>query len=218
MDDLAIRFGIVGGMDEVGRGCLAGPVCVGLVVAGNLEPPNGLTDSKRLTEKQREALYEPLLEWAEVATVGWAQASEVDSAGIMGALRVAGQRAVAAASRSMGGRALGAILLDGSHDWLSETGTLWDQELAIDPASRTPWALPPVVTRVKADLTVPAVSAASVIAKVERDRHMRALTDPGYDWASNKGYGSAAHRAAIRRLGPSAEHRKTWNLLGDQRD
>ncbi len=209
MDDLLARFGSVAGMDEVGRGCLAGPVCVGLVVAGGGAPPPGLTDSKRLSEKKRESLYDPILQWAEVAVVGWAGAAEVDQMGIIGALRTAGLRAVAAATQAPKRRSLGAVLLDGSHDWLAGDLSLLDQELADIP-------LPPVFTRVKADLTVPAVSAASVIAKVARDRHMRTLPDPGYHWASNKGYGSAAHREAIVRLGPSSEHRMTWNLLGHQ--
>lgn len=206
-DCLRSRFGTLGGMDEVGRGCLAGPACAGLVVPGEGPKPSGLTDSKRLTEKRREALYEPILLWSRAAAVGWASAAEVDRLGIIGALRIAGLRAFAEVQNRLGADSLRVILLDGNHDWLSGEHTLWDAGSADE--------LPPVYTRVKADLTCVSVSAASVIAKVSRDRYMRSLVDPGYDWASNKGYGSVKHRDAIRKLGPSEQHRQTWNLLGD---
>ncbi len=213
-EELVARYGTVAGMDEVGRGSLAGPVCVGVVVIrSRSEAPDGLTDSKLLSVKKRNALYPQIQKWALAAKVGWASPQEIDAWGLTQALRAAGLRAFHSAVGALVARGLeapGVVLLDGSHNWLlAEPATLWD---APEENIRVP--LPPVVTKIKADLTCRAVSAASVIAKVERDGYMEGIPDPGYHWSSNKGYGSAEHRRAILRLGPSEHHRKTWNLFG----
>lgn len=212
--ELGARFGIVGGMDEVGRGSLAGPVCVGLVVPGSERAPEGIADSKVLTAKRRSALEPLITGWANAAATGWASPREIDQLGLTGALRLAGLRAIRDAEiqlRAASVPKLGVILLDGTHNWLAppaqESILRIEEPAAIEQ-------LPPVYTRAKADLTSVAVAAASIVAKVARDQYMEQLADPGYDWASNKGYGSAKHREALSRLGPGDEHRLTWNLLG----
>lgn len=227
--ELCTRHGPVAGMDEVGRGALAGPVAVGVAVvdASCGEPPEGLTDSKCLTPRRREALCAPVEEWLLASSVGWAGADEVDRFGIIVALRLAGLRALAEV-RS-GGVEPGIVLLDGSHDWLTPPeDTLFppDGPWAVDTdegaAAGLSAGLPggamgpgvPVVTRVRADLECAVVSAASVLAKVRRDARMRALPDPGYDWVHNKGYASPSHVEALGRLGPCELHRRSWHLPG----
>jgi len=215
---LAARHGVVAGMDEVGRGSLAGPVAVGVAVvdADCGEPPEGLTDSKLLTPRRREALCEPCRRWVLTQAVGWSTSDEIDALGIIGALRLAGRRALDSVRAS--GPVPGVVLLDGSHDWLSAPGA--------DPTAtgascrgggeerQWPDLGIPVVTRVRADATCAVVSAASVLAKVARDAWMCAVDDPGYDWAHNKGYASPAHVRALSELGPCALHRTSWRLPG----
>ena len=101
--------------------------------------------------------------------------------------------------------------MDGSHDWLSDSPDLFDD---LDGPLYPTVSTPKVVTRVKADASCATVSAASVAAKVFRDRLMEEYEDPGYGWASNKGYSSAAHIDALKRLGPSELHRRSWRLPG----
>jgi ribonuclease HII len=186
------------GCDEVGRGALAGPVAVGLAVvtAAVGAFPVGLRDSKLLSEPRRELLAPLAAEWAEHSAVGLASAQEVDEVGIIAALGLAGKRALGQL-HAAGVDIRGAIvLLDGNDDWLNK-------------ALATPLS---VVTRIKADQDCASVSAASVIAKVHRDRLMIAAdeSNPGYGWRGNKGYGSAEHMAAIGTLGVSGQHRLSW--------
>lgn len=239
--ELCAQNGLVAGMDEVGRGALAGPVAVGVAVvdASCGEPPEGLTDSKCLTPRRREALCGPVEEWVLASAVGWAGADEVDRFGIIVALRLAGLRALEEVRSSA--VEPGIVLLDGSHDWLTPPeDTLfpaegaWDADADADadadgyegaaaaPAAGLPAGLSvgamgpgvPVVTRVRADLECAVVSAASVLAKVRRDARMCALPDPGYDWVHNKGYASPSHVEALGRLGPCELHRRSWHLPG----
>lgn len=186
------------GCDEVGRGAIAGPVAVGLAVveASCGEPPAGLRDSKLLSEKRRELLAPLAASWVRHSAVGMASAVEVDDIGISAALGLAGRRALGLL-HAEGVDILGSmILLDGTFDWLS-------------PALQTPL---PITTRIKADRDCASVAAASVIAKVARDRLMIAAHErsPGYGWSGNKGYGSAGHFAAIAELGATELHRHTW--------
>lgn len=186
------------GCDEVGRGALAGPVAVGFVVINAaVEPiPKGLRDSKMLSEVRREQLAPLAAAWALHHAVGLASAQEVDDLGIMATLGLAGKRALATL-HGVGVDIRGSVvLLDGRDDWLGK-------------ALETPLN---VVTRVRADQDCGSVAAASVIAKVHRDRLMieaDAIT-PGYGWAGNKGYGSAEHLSAIVSLGATGLHRKSW--------
>jgi ribonuclease HII len=186
------------GCDEVGRGALAGPVGVGVCVvdASIGQHPAGLRDSKMLSEKRREQLAPLAAGWARHSAVGLATALEIDELGIMVALGLAGQRAL---EQILGFDELvyeSILLLDGSYNWLTP---VFGPTLAVR-------------TRVKADRDCASVAAASVVAKVHRDRMMidYDLEYPGYGWAGNKGYGSAEHMAAIETLGPSALHRLTW--------
>jgi ribonuclease HII len=186
------------GCDEVGRGAIAGPVAVGLCVVDlSIGPmPKGLRDSKLLAEKRREELAPLAAEWVLHSSVGLASAEEVDRLGIIACLGLAAKRALTMLHESGARVAESVVLLDGSHNWLS-------------PALSSPLA---VQTRVKADRDCGSVAAASVIAKVHRDRLMidRHAITPHYGWASNKGYGSADHYAAIDALGPSDFHRRSW--------
>lgn len=211
---LLTEYALVGGMDEVGRGSLAGPVSVGLVIVSRATPagfPAGLADSKRLTPRRRQALVEPCRAWATDHAVGHATPAEIDALGILGALRLAGQRALARVSAR--GHLPGVIILDGTANWLRPPA----QFDAADAITAQEAPLPEVHARVKADAHCAVVAAASVLAKVERDEFMAALPDPGYDWARNKGYASPAHIDGLARLGASDFHRRSWHLPGLER-
>ncbi|WP_338010792.1 ribonuclease HII [Agreia bicolorata] len=190
---------IVIGIDEVGRGALAGPVAVGVCVVqtSSCGPiPQGLRDSKMLSEPARERLSPLAAAWAHDSAVGLASPLEVDELGIIACLGLAAKRGLGMLFERGVDVAGAVILLDGSHNWLA-------------PALSTPLH---VVTRVKADRDCASVAAASVVAKVHRDRMMieRHAGSPDYGWASNKGYGSAGHMAAIAALGPTDFHRRSW--------
>lgn len=207
---------LVAGMDEVGRGALAGPVTVGVAVvdvASRAAPP-GLSDSKLLTPPVREALVAPIRRWAVAAGVGHAEPDEIDAWGIMTGLRLAGRRALIAA-----GVRPDLVVLDGNHDWLTDpaaTGLLAGVGKMGGGPDMT--STPPVRTVVKGDETCSSVAAASILAKTERDAMMRERHEahPTYEWAVNKGYATAAHREALLRRGPCEEHRRSWNLVGVQ--
>ena len=186
------------GCDEVGRGAIAGPVAVGLAVvdlACGPFPP-GLRDSKLPSPKRREELAPLTAAWARHSSVGLASALEVDTLGLTAALGLAGKRALTRLHNGGAKIRESIILLDGAFDWLNPA-----------LSSRLPLRL-----QVKADRDCASVAAASVVAKVFRDRIMidADATTPGYDWAGNKGYGSAGHFAAIAALGATAMHRHTW--------
>ncbi len=201
---------LVAGMDEVGRGALAGPVTVGVVVvsATTRTAPTGVRDSKLLTPVARERLVPKLRRWAPAYAIGHASPEEIDEFGILAALRLAARRALATLPQPPC-----LVLLDGSHDWLSEPApALFD----VRPAPELPPlpAHPRVRTMVKADMQCAAVAAASVLAKVERDAIMVELAreHPAYHWHENKGYAAPQHLEALRELGPSVRHRRSWNL------
>ncbi|WP_043672572.1 ribonuclease HII [Clavibacter michiganensis] len=189
---------LVIGCDEVGRGALAGPVAVGMAAIGPDAGafPLGLRDSKMLSEKRREALHPAVVDWVRHSAVGMASAAEVDALGITACLGLAGRRALVELHHAGVPLLASVVLLDGAHDWLT-------------PHLAHPV---PVRLRVKADRDCASVAAASVLAKVDRDRMMAAWHEdhPEYGWAGNKGYGSAAHLDAIRERGASELHRRTW--------
>lgn len=191
---------VVAGIDEVGRGALAGPVSVGVVAVSRCEAwPEGLADSKLLSRARREALSPGLAGFGMARAVGHASSLEIDAVGIIAALRLAALRALTAVG------VVDAVLLDGKHDWLTVEPTLLDPE---------PDPTPPVTMVVKGDNLCASIAAASVLAKVERDALMREAhtAHPEYGWDGNKGYGAALHLEALKRLGPTPLHRVSWNL------
>jgi ribonuclease HII len=187
---------LLAAIDEVGRGALAGPVAVGVVVidADTAAAPRGVRDSKECDPATRERLAPQVRAWAPHSAVGMSSSSEIDAIGIVGALSLAAVRAI----NAIGWRPE-LVLLDGKHDWMSR----------VIPGSR-------VVTRIQADATCAAVAAASILAKVARDTHMVALAErhPDYGWSANKGYAAPDHVAALERLGPTSLHRVSWRLPG----
>ena len=206
-------YDCVGGLDEVGRGALAGPVSVGLAIVARRTDddfPEGLADSKQLTARARTVLIEPVRGWLVDHAVAHASPAEIDEHGIVGALRVAGLRALQQVADR--GHAPGVIILDGVADWLTALEGAHVSETAPAPAEVP--STPPVHMEVKADARCAVVAAASVLAKVERDRLMADLDDPGYGWASNKGYASPAHIRGLTSLGASDQHRRSWHLPG----
>lgn len=174
------------GVDEVGRGPLVGAVVTAAVILDPERPIEGLTDSKKLTAAQREGLAEQIRERALAWALGRAEAAEIDTLNILQATMLAMQRAVAALPVTPT-----SVLIDGN---------------------RCP-ALPmPAQAVVKGDATVPAISAASILAKVARDAEMQALAQqyPGYGFAKHKGYPTPEHLEALQRLGPLPEHRRSF--------
>lgn len=198
--------------DEVGRGALAGPVTIGVVVvtARTTSAPPGVRDSKLLSPASRESLAPQIRSWADACAVGHASAAEIDQLGIVAAMRLAGVRALAQVGE------VDAVLLDGSYDYLSTPPqpTLFDGNGASSPAADGVSVA--VTTLVKADLNCSAVAAASILAKTERDGLLADLSGqyPGYGWEHNKGYGSADHIEALALRGPTVEHRRSWRLPG----
>jgi ribonuclease HII len=189
-------------LDEVGRGALAGPVAVGAAMidatGARRRVPEGLRDSKLVTERRRPDVALRASAWVQASGVGWASSDEVDAVGIMRALGLAASRAVQSIVDQGVVLANALVLLDGNHDYLS----------AVHPV---PLRVRPVI---KADRDCASVSAASVIAKVARDTHMARIHEehPAYQWDRNKGYASAEHRQAIRALGLSPHHRSSWAI------
>lgn len=187
--------GIVCGIDEVGRGPLAGPVIAAAVVLPRTLPAilaDTLDDSKKLSAKKRDRLYDVILECAQVG-LGRGEVEEIDRVNILQATFLAMGRAVAALREKT---AIDHALVDGNQ--------------------RPP--LPcPVQCIVKGDSRSLSIAAASVVAKVTRDRLMAALSQdfPGYGWDRNAGYGTAEHRAALGRLGLTPHHRRSFAPIGD---
>lgn len=204
---------VLAGMDEVGRGALAGPVTVGVVVIDETcrTAPQGVRDSKLLAPHARERMVPRIERWALAHGVGHASAAEIDEVGIIAALRLAGVRALAAT-----GARPDLVILDGNHDWLTEPGEVG--LFAFSDETRV--TTPPVTTLVKADLTCSSVAAASVLAKVTRDAIMVGLggEHPAYGWVENKGYAAPEHLDALRVHGTCAWHRRSWRLPGTMND
>lgn len=192
-------------VDEVGRGALAGPVSVGVVIvtAGSGRPPRGIQDSKLLSPSARLRVAPQIMKWAPAHAVGHASPQEIDGHGIVGALRIATLRALDSLPLVPD-----AILLDGSHDYLSAT----DQPSLFDTDGAP--TIPPVRTVVKGDRRCVGIACASILAKCARDARMEELSHryPDFQWDRNKGYGSPAHLEAIIRVGVTDQHRRTWRL------
>lgn len=177
---------LIAGIDEVGRGPLAGPVVTAAVVLDPGKPILGLTDSKKLSEKRREQLVPMIEQCAYAWALGRAEVEEIDQLNILQASLLAMQRAVAALPF-----AIEHALVDGNH---------------------APNLNCPVTTIIKGDMSEPAIAAASILAKVARDREMLVLDQlyPGYGLAKHKGYPTAQHQQALLELGPSPIHRQSF--------
>ncbi|MGB2787263.1 MAG: ribonuclease HII [Candidatus Saccharimonadaceae bacterium] len=180
------------GIDEVGRGPWAGPLVVGAVVLGGAQI-DGLTDSKKLTKKKREELDVIIHDQAQAIGLGWVSANEIDEIGLSESLRLATRRSVEQINVPYH-----EIIIDGTINFLADT-------------SKGRY----VTTLKKADLLIPSVSAASIVAKVARDRYMLEQDSvyPGYGFKSHVGYGTAAHVAAIDKLGVTSLHRLSFAPL-----
>jgi ribonuclease HII len=189
------------GFDEVGKGAWAGPLVVGAAILHRHDVTDGradgalaaVRDSKAISEKKRETLFEPLAGACRAWSFGMASHAECDAMGMNGAQRLAASRACERLGIDLG-RAVAVV--DGTWDFVTpHVGR--------------------VVTEVKADVSCMSVAVASVLAKVSRDRMMRewALDFPLWSFETNKGYPCAKHRAALQGYGPSAVHRTSWAFM-----
>ena len=180
---------VIVGVDEVGRGAWAGPIMVGAAVLPPDRRVYGVRDSKMLPEPERERLFSRIASWCTAWAVGAASQEECDTVGMAEAQRRAARRAVDGL-----GVVPDHVLLDGKWDFVGLGST----------------------TRiVKGDATCLSIAAASILAKVTRDRHMRGEAPhfPGYEFDSNKGYPCPRHKMALQAYGPSAIHRRTWIFM-----
>lgn len=180
---------LLAGVDEVGRGPLAGDVVAAAVILDPARPIPGLADSKKLSEKKREALYPLIQERALAFAVARATVEEIDRLNIFHATLLAMTRAVESLDRE-------------------------PEFVAVDGNRLPKWRYPARAI-VKGDSRVAAISAAAILAKVTRDREMAEMDVlyPGYGFSAHKGYGTAEHLAAIERLGPCPIHRRSFRPL-----
>lgn len=180
---------VVVGMDEVGRGAWAGPLTLGAVVIPKDRRLTKVRDSKMLTEREREVMYERIVGWADAWSVGHAWPEECDELGMSEAQRLAARRALEGL-----GVVPDQVLLDGNWDFVG-TGN--------------------VTKIVKGDATCLSIAAASIVAKVTRDRLMRECSDahPWWSFDTNKGYPCPRHKTALAGVGPSAIHRRSWVFM-----
>lgn len=182
---------VVVGLDEVGRGAWAGPLAIGAAVIPVAPRIRGVRDSKLLSEADRERLHGKVAGWCRAWHVGFVSQEECDAIGMSAAQKLAARRALDGLDLSPD-----VILVDGNWDFVG-TGNV--QRL------------------IKGDAACLTIAAASVLAKVERDRLMRRLDEehPYWFFADNKGYPCPRHKAALRAVGPSAIHRRTWAFMDD---
>jgi ribonuclease HII len=180
---------VVVGIDEVGRGAWAGPLTLAAAVVPKSRRLNKVRDSKMLTEPEREAMFDRVVAWVEAFGVGHASPAECDRLGMSAAQRLAARRAI----QSLG-LPVDAVILDGKWDFVGHPNT---RKL------------------VKADAKCLSVAAASIIAKVTRDRMMRedAEAFPAFDFDANKGYPCPRHQMALQAYGPTSIHRRSWAFM-----
>ncbi|HHS51204.1 MAG TPA: ribonuclease HII [candidate division Zixibacteria bacterium] len=185
---IAEKVEAIAGIDEVGIGCLAGPVVAGAVVWDYGAHPSGITDSKLLSKNKRRELFEYITQKALSISVGWASPAEIDALNVLEASRLAMRRALASAE-------------------------LPPEFVIIDGNKKLPGIDIPQEAVVGGDKTVMCVSAASIVAKVLRDELMAVFDAlfPGYGLRENVGYPTKQHKEAIARLGATAIHRKTYS-------
>jgi ribonuclease HII len=180
---------VVVGLDEVGRGAWAGPLSIGAVVLPRDRRVNGVRDSKQLTEARREELFDRIRSWCVASSVGHATHEECDRLGMSEAQRLAARRALDGL-----GLEPDLVLIDGTWDFVGGGRTR---------------------TIVRGDASCLSIAAASILAKVTRDRIMRAQADsfPGFDFDRNKGYPCPRHKLALKGYGPTSIHRRTWAFM-----
>ncbi len=194
---------IVCGIDEVGKGAWAGPLTIGVAVVGDDKPPAGINDSKALTEKRREEMFDDVASWCKYWSVGSATSKECDELGMSQAQRLAASRAL---------DSLGIVpdwaLLDGKWNFLEPANTS-AQNIHTTNIHAT--------NIVKGDQTSLSIAAASILAKVSRDRQMRKIGDTygPYRFANNKGYRCQWHVAALKAWGATPIHRKKWSFMSE---
>jgi len=184
---------VVVGIDEVGKGSWAGPLTLGAVVVPRDKRLYKVRDSKMLTPTERELMHDRILEWSEHAAVGHASHAECDELGMSDAQRLAARRAIEGL-----GVDVDHVIVDGNWDFVDG----WD-----------------TTAIVKGDAVSLSIAAASIVAKVTRDRIMAGWDDryPAYAFAANKGYPCPRHKAALAAHGPSAVHRRRWAFMDDLR-
>jgi ribonuclease HII len=182
---------VIVGIDEVGRGSWAGPLAIGAAVIPRDRRITGVRDSKLLNEREREQLFDRVVNWCEHWSIGMVSHAECDEIGMSAGQKLAAQRALAGL-----GVVPDMVLIDGNWDFVG-TGNV--QRL------------------IKGDAACLSIAAASVLAKVTRDREMRRLDEehPYWFFADNKGYPCPKHKAALRMVGPSAIHRRSWAFMDD---
>ncbi|MGI9598002.1 MAG: ribonuclease HII [Acidimicrobiales bacterium] len=180
---------IVVGVDEVGRGSWAGPLSIGAVVVPKDRRLYKLRDSKQLTEVEREALFDRITDWCDAWSVGHVSHAECDRLGMSAAQKLAARRAIDGL-----GLSVDALILDGNWDFVGH------------PVTRK---------LIRGDAKCLSIAAASIVAKVVRDRHMRDQADlyPGFDFELNKGYPCPRHKTALQGYGPTAIHRRSWVFM-----
>ncbi|MDP8976448.1 MAG: ribonuclease HII [Actinomycetota bacterium] len=180
---------VVVGVDEVGRGAWAGPISVGAAVLPRDRRVYGVRDSKMLTENERERLFDRVASWCRAWAVGHASQAECDALGMTAAQKLAARRAVDGL-----GLVPDHVLVDGRWDFVGGAST---------------------ERIVKGDATCLSIAAASILAKVTRDRLMRAEAPhfPAYDFELNKGYPCPRHKMALKAWGPTTIHRRTWVFM-----
>lgn len=180
------EYGLIAGIDEVGRGPLAGPVMAGAVILPKDHPILYLNDSKKLTEKKREELYDVIMKEAVAVGIGMATEQRIDEINILNATYEAMRQAIGK--------------LDPQPDVL------------LNDAVKIPGVFMRQVPIIKGDAKSVSIAAASIVAKVTRDRLMVEYDSiyPGYGFAKNKGYGTAEHIAAIKKMGPCPIHRRSF--------
>lgn len=180
---------VVVGIDEVGRGAWAGPLTLAAAIVPKDRRLNKVRDSKMLTETEREAMFDRVANWLDGFAVGHATPEECDRLGMSAAQRLAARRAIDGL-----GVPVDAVILDGKWDFVGH------------PRTRK---------LVRADAICLSVAAASIIAKVTRDRMMRADAEsfPGFDFDTNKGYPCPRHQMAIQAYGPTSIHRRSWAFM-----
>jgi len=176
----------IAGLDEAGRGPWAGPICIAIVLLTELV--DELNDSKKLTEKSRQALFDKIILADSKTGIGWSSAAEIDELGLTIASELAAKRAYE--DSALGHETK--LIIDGNYNYLKDH--------------------PNIETIIKADGKIASVAAASIIAKVSRDNYMKklAVEHPDYSFEKHKGYGTKVHIEALSKLGTCSEHRLSF--------